>query len=74
MESAENLKIELHPELVMNNILKLDYLVLGGLFEDPKHSWELYCKSVIDSSIFQKALEPSGNKSSISACLLTLIS
>lgn len=30
-------------------MLKLAFLVLEGLFEDPKHSWELYCKSMIDS-------------------------
>lgn len=62
------MKIELHPKLVMNNILRRDYLVLEGLFKDPKHSWELYCKSVIDSSIFLKAFEHSGNKNYISTC------
>lgn len=45
-ESAENLKIELDPKLIMNNILKLGYLVLEGLF---LYFWECCCKSVMDS-------------------------
>lgn len=53
-ESAEDLKIEPDSQvtaylpdltLVMNNILKPDYLVLEGLFRDPKHSWELHCNN-----------------------------
>lgn len=62
VQSVENLKIELDPKLVMNNILRQDHLVLEELFKDPQHSWRLYCNNDWFHCITLKALEHSGNK------------
>lgn len=47
VKSAENLKIEFDTKLIMNNILKVDYLVLEWFHKDPKN----FIVAMIDSIV-----------------------